>query len=275
MANVESLGSKYPGLLEVLNGDILDKRALVDSLHGVEAVFHEAAVVSVQRSVEDPVGTDRINLQGTLGLLEASRQAGVRKVVFASSTAIYGDSEELPKREDMRLHPLSPYAVTKYGGELYASVYARVYGLPVVCLRYFNVFGPRQDPTSEYAAVIPKFIMRILSGRPPVIFGDGEQSRDFVYVEDVARANVLAAESEAAGVSLNIATGKRLSLNQLAVSLSRLTGTDLEPVHEQARIGEVRHSEADISLARSSIGFEPQVSLEEGLKRTIDWYRRQ
>ncbi len=274
-ANVEPLRAKYPGLLEVINGDILDKSALIENLRGVEAVFHEAAVVSVQRSVEDPLECHRVNLQGTLGLFEASRQAGVRKVVFASSTAIYGDSEDLPKREDMNPHPLSPYAVTKYASELYASVYSRVYGLPVACLRYFNVFGPRQDPTSEYAAVIPKFITRILSGRPPVIFGDGEQSRDFVYVGDVARANVLAIESAAAGVSLNIATGTRYSLNQLAASLNRLMATALEPVHEQARIGEVRHSEADISRARSTINFVPQVSFEEGLKRTIEWYRLQ
>ncbi len=274
-ANVEPLRLKYPGLLDVIDGDILDKSALIEGMRGVEAVFHEAAVVSVQRSVEDPLETDRVNLQGTLGLLEASRQAGVRKVVLASSTAIYGDSEELPKREDMKPHPLSPYAVTKYGSELYASVYTRVYGLPVVCLRYFNVFGPRQDPSSDYAAVIPKFITRILSGQPPVIFGDGEQSRDFVYVEDVVRANVLATESDAAGMSLNIATGTRYSLNQLATSLNRLMGAALDPIHEQPRIGEVRHSGADISRARSTIKFAPQVSFEEGLKRTIDWYRLQ
>ncbi len=274
MANVEPFRTKYPRLFELVEGDILERQTLAESLRGVDGVFHQAAVVSVQRSVEDPLGTDRVNLQGTLEVLEASREARVRKVVFASSTAIYGDSEELPKREEMKADPLSPYAVTKYSAELYASVYSRVFGLPVICLRYFNVFGPRQDPASEYAAVIPKFITRMLSGRAPVIFGDGEQSRDFVYVEDVARANVLAAESKAAGISLNVAGGTRCSLNRLVTSLNELMGTVFEPIHETARLGEVRHSEADISRAKAAIGFVPEVTFDEGLRRTIEWYRR-
>jgi len=230
--------------------------------------------VSVQKSVEDPLEAHSVNLEGALRIFEGARAARVRKVVFASSTAVYGDSEELPKREGMKLNPLSPYAVTKHACELYASIYSSLYQTPVACLRYFNVFGPRQDPKSEYAAVIPKFVTRMLSGRVPLIFGDGEQTRDFVFVEDVARANVLAADSSAAGVSLNIASGQRYSLNSLVLVLNRILGLNYKPEYEAPRLGEVRDSHADISLAGAALGYSPRVGLEAGLKRTVEWFRK-
>jgi len=215
-----------------------------------------------------------VNLEGTLKVFHAAREAGARRVVFASSTAVYGNSEELPKRETMTGEPVSPYAAAKYGGEIYARIYSSLYGLPVVCLRYFNVFGPRQDPTSEYAAAIPKFISRMLQAKRPVIFGDGRQTRDFVFVEDVARANLLAADSNATGVTVNVATGERYSLNNLVAILVELLGSDLQPVYEAARPGEVRDSQADISLAKRTIGYLPQVSLRQGLERTTAWFKR-
>jgi len=272
--NIREAESRHAGQLRLVLGDIRDSKVLRDVMSGADLVFHQAAVVSVQKSVEDPLGTHSVNLEGALKVFEAARAAGLRKVVFASSTAIYGDSEELPKREDMKPNPLSPYAATKYAAEVYASIYSNLYQTPVVCLRYFNVFGPRQDPKSEYAAVIPKFVTRMLSGQVPVIYGDGEQTRDFVFVEDVARANLLAANSSVAGVSLNIASGRRYSLNSLIAALNGILGLDCRPKHEAPRLGEVRDSHADISLAGSALGYTPQVGLDEGLRRTVEWFRK-
>jgi UDP-glucose 4-epimerase len=215
-----------------------------------------------------------VNLEGTLKVFQAAKEAGVRKIVFASSTAVYGNSEEIPKRETMKAEPVSPYAAAKYGSEIYGKIFSTLYHLPVVSLRYFNVFGPRQDPTSEYAAVIPKFITRMLQGRRPIIFGDGRQTRDFIFVGDVARANLLAAEAAAGGQTLNIAAGQRYSLNDLVVILDELLGLDLQPVYEPARLGEVRDSQADISLANKTIGFVPEVVLRDGLRRTVTWFRK-
>ncbi len=264
----------YPAQIEVFEADIRDHGALGEVMENATAVFHQAAIVSVQKSVEDPIEANSVNLEGTLKVFQAAKDAGVRKVVFASSTAVYGSSEELPKRETMATDPLSPYAATKLAGEIYAKIFSTIYHLPVVCLRYFNVFGPRQDPTSEYAAVIPKFISRMLAGKRPVIFGDGGQTRDFVFVEDVARANLLAADSAAGGLALNIAAGQRYSLNDLVVILGEILGLDFQPVYESARLGEVRHSQADISLAKRTIGYLPAVTLREGLKRTAAWFKR-
>jgi UDP-glucose 4-epimerase len=227
----------------------------------------------VQKSVEDPLEANSVNLEGTLKVFLAAKEAGVRKVVFASSTAVYGNSEELPKREAMTPQPVSPYAAAKYGGEIYGRIFSTLYDLPVVCLRYFNVFGPRQDPSSEYAAVIPKFVSRMLNGKRPVIYGDGGQTRDFVFVEDVARANLLAAESNAAGLALNIAAGQRYSLNNLVAILGKVLDLDFQPVYEPARLGEVRDSQADISLANRTIGYVPAVTLHEGLRRTAAWFK--
>lgn len=274
VTNIEPFQRDYPGQLEVFEGDIRDLGRLREVTKGASTVFHQAAIVSVQQSVEDPVEVNSVNLEGTLKVFQAAREAAVKKLVFASSTAVYGNSEELPKRETMAADPLSPYAAAKYGGEIYGKIFSNLYRLPVVCLRYFNVFGPKQDPTSEYAAVIPKFISRMLKSQQPVIFGDGGQTRDFVFVEDVARANVLAGDSTAGGLTLNIASGQRYSLNDLVIILNELLGLDLQPVYEPARLGEVRDSQADISLANRTIGYLPSVTLREGLKRTAEWFKR-
>ncbi|MFB3905846.1 MAG: SDR family oxidoreductase [Acidobacteriota bacterium] len=272
-ANIEPFKRHFPAQLEVIEGDIRDSGALRGVMDEATTVFHQAAMVSVQKSVEDPLEANSVNLDGTLKVFQAAREAGVRKVVFASSTAVYGNSEELPKRESMTAAPLSPYAAAKYAGEIYAKIFSALYGLPVVCLRYFNVFGPRQDPTSEYAAVIPKFISRMLRGQRPVIYGDGNQTRDFVFVEDVARANLLAGDPGAGGAVLNIAAGQRYSLNNLVVILDELLGLDFQPVYKPARLGEVRDSQADISLANRTIGYAPVVTLREGLKLTAHWFK--
>jgi len=272
-ANLEHFQHEQAGRLEVFKGDIRDLAIVERVMEGAETVFHQAAIVSVQKSVEDPLEVNSVNLEGTLKVFQAAKDAGVKKIVFASSTAVYGSSEELPKRETMSVDPLSPYAAAKYGGEIYGKIFSTLYGLPVVCLRYFNVFGPRQDPTSEYAAVIPKFITRMLRGQRPVIFGDGGQTRDFVFVEDVARANLLAADGPATGITLNIAAAQRYSLNDLVVILGEILGLDFQPVYEPARPGEVRDSQADISLAKKIIGYIPAVTLQDGLRRTVTWFR--
>jgi len=273
LSNIEAFQHEYPGRLEVFAGDIRDPGILRGVMEKATAVFHQAAMVSVQKSVEAPLEANSVNLEGTLTVFQAAREAGVNKVVYASSTAIYGNSEELPKRETMAAEPVSPYAASKYGAEIYGRIFSTLYGLPVVCLRYFNVFGPRQDPSSDYAAVIPKFISRMLKGERPVIYGDGGQTRDFVFVEDVARANLLAADSTAAGLALNIAAGQRYSLNDLVVILDELLGLDFQPVYEPARLGEVRDSQADISLANRTIGYLPEVTLRQGLERTAAWFK--
>ncbi len=260
------------GQVEVVEADVRDSGRLGPVFQGVRHVFHLAAMTSVEESVRDPLKINAVNLDGTLAALEAARRAGAKKFVFASSTAVYGDSEEQPKREAGRLMPLSPYAVSKLAGELYCRVFSELYHLPTVCLRFFNVYGPRQDPRSQYAAVVPRFIDRMVRGLPPIIFGDGGQTRDFVYVGDVVAANLLASESAASGVSLNVASGRSVDLRELAALLREIAGVSLEPVHEAARLGEVRHSAACIDLARERIGFFPRVSLREGLAKTFEWF---
>ena len=261
------------GDLEVVRGDIRDLNVVETSMKGVDIVFHEAALGSVPRSVADPITTHETNITGTLNVLLAARGAGVRRLVYASSSSVYGETPVLPKTEDMAPQPLSPYALSKLAGEQYLSIFRRVYGLDSVSLRYFNIFGPRQDPESEYAAVIPRFITALLEGRPPTIYGDGAQSRDFTYVDNVVEANLLASESEAAaGGVFNVACGRRYTLLELLEKLNRIIGAAVEPVHEPARAGDVRDSLASIE-AIGAVGYRVSADFEEGLGKTAAWYR--
>ena len=262
------------GDVTFVRGSVTDLNLLMRVFEDVDYVFHLAAIASVPGSIRDPITYNNVNVKGTLNVLMAARDCGVEKVVYASSSAVYGNTPELPKREDMLPDPLSPYAVTKLVGEYYCNVFNEVYGLKTVSLRYFNVYGPRQNPHSEYAAVIPKFIKRVLSGKPPVIYGDGEQTRDFIFVKDVVNATILAAKSNAEGV-YNIATGRKTSINDLAHMIMKLIDSNnpLKPVYDAPRAGDVRHSFGDISKARRDMGYEPRYSLEEGLMETISAWR--
>jgi UDP-glucose 4-epimerase len=270
--NLEGLGSQ----VEVVEGDIRRSDDLARCMRGVDYVFHQAALASVPRSMADPVTTNEVNVTGTLEVLRAAHRASVKRVVLASSSSVYGETEELPKVEAMPHRPVSPYAVSKAAGELYAQTFDRAFGLSTVCLRYFNVFGPRQDPNSEYAAVVPKFIARLLAGEPPTIFGDGLQTRDFCYVDNVVRANLQAALAPAAsGRVYNVAVGTRVTLLELVAMLNRVVGTSLSPVLAAERPGDIRHSLAAVDAARQDLGYEPSVTLEQGLARTVQWYRAQ
>ena len=251
-------------------GCITDTELLRQSFQGADCVFHQAAIASVKKSVEDPLQTNAVGIEGTLKVLLAARDAGVRRVVLASSAAVYGFSPNLPKTEAMTPEPMSPYAVSKLAGEHYSKVFQELYGLQTVSLRYFNVFGPRQDPSSEYSGVISRFISILLQGGQPVIYGDGEQTRDFVYVADVVKANILASCGNT-GV-FNIACGKSISLNALAEMIGNILGRQVKPRYEAPRTGDITHSLADISRAKS-LGYSPDYSIEEGLKETIEWYR--
>jgi UDP-glucose 4-epimerase len=253
--------------VKFVNGSITDLELLNESFKDVDYIFHQAAIPSVQRSVENPLLTNEVNIKGTLNVLISARDCGVKKVIFASSSSVYGDTPDLPKREDMKPNPLSPYAVSKLTGEYYCNVFSDIYGMNIVCLRYFNVYGPNQDPLSAYAAVIPRFISRILKNQPPVIFGDGEQTRDFTFVKDVVMANIFAME-KGNGV-LNIAGGNRISINELSNMIAKIIGSKIMPIYESPREGDIRDSLADISLAREKIGYHPDYSLEKGLGVTI------
>ncbi|RZN44084.1 MAG: SDR family oxidoreductase [Methanosarcinales archaeon] len=257
--------------VELVRGSVTDQDLLKENFRGVDYVFHQAALPSVQRSVEDPVLANEVNICGTLNVLVAARDAGVAKVMYASSSAAYGDMPELPKREDMTPDPKSPYAVAKLTGEYYCGVFNEIYGLKTVALRYFNVYGPRQDPASDYAAVIPNFVNRILEGKAPTIYGDGEQTRDFTFVRDVVQANVRAMESDATGV-FNVAAGTRISINDLAGMIMGLIGNQMDCVHEAPRAGDVRDSLGDISKAYAGFGYVPRYGMEDGLKETITWF---
>lgn len=264
----------FLGDIELIEGDVRDVSTVERAVAGVDVVFHEAALASVPRSVDDPVASNDVNVTGTLNLLVASRDAGVRRVVYASSSSVYGDTPELPKREDMAPSPQSPYAAGKLAAENYCTIFSSLYGLECVSLRYFNVFGPRQDPSSQYAAVVPLFVTALFDGRAPVIFGDGEQSRDFTYVANVVDANILASECpEAAGAVFNIACGSTTTVNSLLVKLQGVAGTDIAPEHTEVRPGDVRHSFADVSRAADILGLVPGVSLEEGLELTVSSFR--
>lgn len=255
------------------DADIRDADTMADLTDGVDYVFHQAAVPSVPRSVDDPVTTTDANCTGTATVLNAARKNDVDSVVVASSSSVYGSSEELPKVETMESNPESPYALSKHFTEKLALQCSDLYDIDTAALRYFNIFGPRQDPNGEYAAVIPKFIDLMLNGEQPVIYGDGEQSRDFTYIDNAIQANILAAESDVTGEAFNVGTGGRVTVNELVETLNDLLGTDIDPVHDDPRPGDVRHSHADISKAESLLGYDPSIGFEEGIERTIEFYR--
>ena len=275
---------KRENLLEIAKNldfrecDLLDLEAMRAACHGVDYVLHHAAIASVPRSITDPLGANRANVDGTLNLLVAARDAKVKRVIFAASSSAYGDTATLPKREDMPSCPISPYAVSKLAGEHYMQVFWRVYGLETVCLRYFNIFGPRQDPSSPYSGVLASFTNLMLRGEAPTIFGNGEQSRDFTYVDNAVAANLLTCAAPAervAGQVFNIATGYQATLNETVALLRQITGYN-GPVHTGAeRAGDIKHSYADISRAQKSFAYRPSIGFEEGLKRTVAWSREQ
>jgi UDP-N-acetylglucosamine/UDP-N-acetyl-alpha-D-glucosaminouronate 4-epimerase len=259
--------------IELIEGDLQSYERVHNAVRGCELAFHLGALPSVPRSIQDPLTSNATNVVGTLNVLLAARDEGVRRVVYASSSSLYGASTELPKREEMHPLPIAPYAVSKLAAEGYCRAFHEVYGLETVALRYFNVFGPGQDPQSQYAAVIPNFIVAALEGRSPIIHGDGEQSRDFTYVDNAVDANLLAADApEAAGQAFNVACGERTSLNEIVARIGALSGREVEAVHTDPRPGDVRHSLADVSKAREILGYEPAVDFEEGLRRTYAHY---
>jgi len=274
MENIEEIQSK----IDFRKTDILDLEAMHRACHGVDYVFHEAAIPSVPKSVTDPLGNNQANVDGTLNVLVAARDAKVKRVVFAASSAAYGDTPTLPKREDMLPNPISPYAVAKLACEYYLTSFYRCYGLETVSLRYFNIFGPRQDPTSQYSGVLAKFTTQMLKGEEPTCFGDGKQSRDFTYVDNVVHANLLACRAKAAEVAgrvFNVAIGERIDLNETFRVLKKLTGYRGELKYGPERAGDVKHSLADLSASKKHLGYEPKVNFEEGLRRTIEWYKTQ
>ncbi len=264
------------GRITMIEGDIRDKEVMKRSVSGVSAIFHEAALGSVPRSVAEPVLSHDVNVNGTINVLETARAAGVKRVVFAASSSAYGDQPDSPKHEGMVPRPMSPYAAGKLACEAYMQSYAAVYGMETLCLRYFNVFGPHQDPYGAYAAVIPAFVSAILHNQQPVVFGNGEQSRDFCYIDNVCQANWLAANAPAnvcKGQAMNIACQKATSLNQILAMLNKLLSTAVQPIYKEMRAGDVMHSLADTSLAAKTIGYKPQVYFEDGLTKAIDWYK--
>jgi UDP-glucose 4-epimerase len=262
--------------VELVQADLRDAEAVRRALQHVEVVLHQAALPSVARSIADPQATHDVNATATLRLLVIAREAGVQRFVYASSSSVYGDTPVLPKSEDLPTSPLSPYAVSKLAGEQYCRVFARLYGLETVCLRYFNVFGPRQDPTSEYAAVVPKFIQAMARGEQPLVHGDGTQSRDFTYVANVVNANLLAAEApNVSGEVFNIACGRRVTLLDLVATLNGILRTSLEPVFGPSRPGDVKHSQADITRAERLLGYTPATHFEDGLAEAVAWLRQQ
>jgi len=268
--NLEGLETR----ITLFRADVTDAAAVDEAVRGCDYVLHQAALPSVPRSIEHPVETDRVNVFGTLTVLEAARRHGIKRVVYAASSSAYGETPTLPKVESMRPDPLSPYAVSKLAGEHYLSVYTGCYGLETVSLRYFNVFGPRQDPTSHYAAVIPRFITAALEGRSPTIFGDGEQSRDFCFIDNCVEANLLACTAPGApGKVMNVACGVRTTLLEVVAELGRILEKPIVPVHEPPRPGDIKHSLADITLARSILSYKGKVTFAEGLRRTVEWFR--
>lgn len=272
----ENLSQHRSADLEVVEGDLQDLETVKQVMEGVDYVLHQGALPSVPRSLRDPKTSNEVNVSGTMNVLVAARDAGVKRVVFASSSSVYGETPTLPKHEALAPDPLSPYAVSKLAGEYYCKVFGRNYELPVVCLRYFNVFGPRQDPESQYAAVIPKFITALLEHRPLTVYGDGEQSRDFTYVRNVVRANLLACSANINGPQVvNIACQQRTSLNDVIRTLEKITGKKARVVYDPPRPGDIKHSLADISKARQVLGFEPEIDFETGLAETVDWFKRQ
>lgn len=272
--NIAEIASK----IDFREADLLDLDAVHDACRGVDYVFHEAAIPSVPKSVVDPLGSNRANVDATVHVLIAARDAKVKRVVYAASSSAYGDTPTLPKHEGMPPNPISPYAVAKLASEYYMTSFYRCYRLETVCLRYFNIFGPRQDPSSPYSGVLAKFITQMLNGEQPTIFGDGKQSRDFTYIDNVISANLLAAKAPAAQVAgqvFNAATGTRIDLNETFEALKKIIGFKGEVNHAPDRAGDVKHSLADLSRAEKHLGYKPLVNFEEGLRRTVEWYRGQ
>ncbi|KJS33485.1 MAG: hypothetical protein VR64_01510 [Desulfatitalea sp. BRH_c12] len=271
MANLASVADR----VAFVKGDIKDDRTLNKVSKGCQAIFHQAAVVSVTQTVKEPLSSALVNDLGTIKVLDAARRNGVPRVVIASSSAVYGDAPQLPKTESMNPAPLSPYAVQKLTNEYYADLYCRLYGLETVCLRYFNVYGPRQDPSSPYSGVISIFMLRAANGVAPMIYGDGRQTRDFVFVEDVVQANLLAAATPAAaGRVFNVGTSNSVEINQLWQMIAAMAGCTMTPLYDQPREGDIVHSLASIQRAKEILGFQPSISFEEGLRRTFQWYRQ-
>ena len=268
--NVEAILDK----IEFIEGDVRDFWTVTEAVEGIDYVLHQAALPSVPRSVKNPLTSNSVNINGTLHVLEAARRAGVKKMVLASSSSVYGESEELPKHEKMTPSPLSPYAVTKQTGEYYLKIYWELYRFPTVSLRYFNIFGPQQDPQSEYAAVVPKFITCLLTGERPTVFGDGGQSRDFTFVENAIKANILAATNDKlVGDSFNVACGAQFTLNDLLDKLRKIIGVDTKAIYADERAGDIRHSYAAIDKLRA-FGYDAPVDFDEGLRRTVEFYRK-
>src|SRR3989344_2270771 len=260
---------------ELFQGDLSDFGVAEMVVKDMDFVLHQAALPSVPRSIDDPISSNNSNVTATLNLLVASRRQKIKKFVFASSSSIYGDNPELPQKEDFPIRPISPYALTKYVGERYCQIFWNIYGLPTICLRYFNVFGPKHDPTSQYSAVIPKFITALLKNQSPVILGDGEQTRDFTFVDNVVEANLLAAKAiEGNGEVVNIACGGRISLNELVKTLQEITGSAAQPEYKNPRPGDVKDSLADIGKAQKILGYEPKITIKEGLEKTVEWLRQ-
>src|SRR5438552_3002363 len=269
-ANVEP----FEDDIEVIEADIAEAKNLTQFLRGADYVMNQAAKPSVPKSSIDPVKSHNANVNGTLRLLVASREAGVKRVVYASSSSLYGDSPTLPKHEGMTPNPLSPYGAQKLFGEMYCQVFTRAYGLETVSLRYFNVFGPRQDATSQYSGVLALFIPAVLQGKKPTIYGDGLQSRDFTYVKNVAEANLIACRAAGvAGEVFNVACGDRITVNSMLQQINTVTGKDITPIYAEPRSGDIKHSQADITRAKADLGYQPKVSFAEGLRNTIEWYR--
>lgn len=259
--------------IEFIEGDIRSYHIVREAMEGVDVVLHQAALPSVPRSVHDPITSNDVNVMGSLNVLHAAKEARVRRVVYASSSSVYGDTPELPKHEGMSPNPLSPYAVSKFAAEQYCRVFALVYGLETVSLRYFNVFGPRQDPGSQYSAVIPKFITAMLNNSQPIIYGDGEQTRDFTYVANVVQSNILAATASCeSGIAMNCACHGRVSLNELVMKINQILGRDIRPIYKDPRKGDIKHSFAAIDRAKKAIGYTPSVEFDSGLRKTIQWY---
>ena len=271
--NIEELLSR----IDFQEADLLDLDAMKAACRGADFILHQAAIPSVPKSVLDPLGSNRANVDGTVNILIAARDAKVKRVVYAASSSAYGDTPTLPKQEEMTPNPISPYAVAKLASEYYMKSFFRCYGLETVCLRYFNIFGPRQDPTSPYSGVLAKFITSMLNGEQPTIFGDGSQSRDFTYIDNTVSANLLACKAPASAVGqvFNVATGHRIDLNETFRVLKKITGYSGDMKYAQERAGDVKHSLADISKAQQYLGYKPLVYFEEGLKKTVDWYRAQ
>jgi UDP-glucose 4-epimerase len=261
--------------IELVEGDIRSYDIVCKIMEGVDIVFHEAALPSVPRSILDPITSNEVNVSGTLNILNAAREAKIKKVVFASSSSVYGNNPELPKHEGLIPDPLSPYAVSKLAAEKYCGVFSKIYGLPTIALRYFNVFGPRQDPSSQYSAVIPKFIVAMMNNQQPVIYGDGEQSRDFTFVANIVHANLLAANAESGiGLAMNTACNQRITLNELVQSINEILGKNIAPIYKEEQKGDVKHSFANNDLANKTIHYNQQINFQEGLQKTIGYFMK-